>query len=92
MIKKTISDRNDIDDNKDNSTWAMPANAHVQSLLPVIDASDPPSNADTRATLKKNSAILNQRKFRGLKKGFVREVKLKNSFVDSTKLEKDFDF
>jgi hypothetical protein len=40
----------------------------------------------------KKSVILNQRGFRGLKKGFVHEAKLKNSFVHSTKPEKGFDF
>jgi hypothetical protein len=37
-------------------------------------------------------AIVNQSGFRGLKKGFVHEAKLKNSFVHSTKPEKRFDF
>jgi hypothetical protein len=40
----------------------------------------------------KKGTILNQRGFHGLKKGFVHEAKLKNSFVHSTKPEKGFDF
>jgi hypothetical protein len=43
-------------------------------------------------TLKKKGAILNQRGFHGLKKGFIYEAKLKNTFVHRTKPEKDFDF
>jgi hypothetical protein len=41
---------------------------------------------------EKKDAILNQRGFRGLKIGFVHEVKLKNSFVHSTKPEKGLVF
>jgi hypothetical protein len=49
------------------------------------------SQNDDYGTLKKKDAILNQREFRGLKKDFVYEGKLKNSFVHSTKPEKGFD-
>jgi len=38
--------------------------------------------------LKKKGAILNQRGFHELKRGFVHEAKLKNNFVHSTKFEK----
>ncbi len=40
----------------------------------------------------KKGAMLNQRMFRGLKKGFAHEAKLKNRFIHSTKTEKGFDF
>jgi hypothetical protein len=41
---------------------------------------------------EKKGALLNQRGFLGLKKGFVHEAKLNNNFVHSTKPEKGFDF
>ncbi len=37
---------------------------------------------------ERKGAIQNQRGFRGLKKGFVHEAKLKNSFVHSTKQDR----
>jgi hypothetical protein len=39
------------------------------------------SKAFVRTLKKKQGVILNQRGFRALKKGFVHEAKLKNSFV-----------